>query len=78
MIEQRPPAYSALKIAGERAYKLARSGESVDLARGRSKFMPSKSLVTIIRSWSCWSDAAAALTFARSAATWPWRWAPAP
>ncbi len=30
-IRQRPPAYSALKVAGERAYDLARSGEVVDL-----------------------------------------------
>ncbi len=28
-IEQRPPAYSAVKIDGERAYRLARSGQSV-------------------------------------------------
>jgi len=31
-IEQRPPAYSALKVAGRAAYKLARRGEAVDLA----------------------------------------------
>jgi tRNA pseudouridine55 synthase len=30
-IEQRPPAYSALKIAGQPAYKLARRGEQPDL-----------------------------------------------
>lgn len=30
-MEQRPPAYSAIKVAGRRAYKLARKGESVDL-----------------------------------------------
>ena len=30
-IAQRPPAFSALKIAGERAYDLARSGEAVAL-----------------------------------------------
>lgn len=30
-IRQRPPAYSALKVAGERAYDLARRGEAVDL-----------------------------------------------
>jgi len=32
LIEQRPPIYSALKIQGRRAYKLARSGKEVDLA----------------------------------------------
>ncbi len=31
-ISQRPPAYSAIKIAGQRAYDLAREGEVVDLA----------------------------------------------
>jgi tRNA pseudouridine55 synthase len=31
-IQQRPPAYSALKIRGRRAYELARRGESVALA----------------------------------------------
>jgi tRNA pseudouridine55 synthase len=30
-IEQRPPAFSALKVGGRRAYKLARSGETVEL-----------------------------------------------
>jgi tRNA pseudouridine55 synthase len=32
-IQQRPPAYSALKIAGRRAYDLAREGHRVELAR---------------------------------------------
>ena len=31
-IEQRPPAYSALKVDGKRAYDLARAGERVELA----------------------------------------------
>jgi tRNA pseudouridine55 synthase len=31
-IEQVPPAYSALKVGGERAYDLARAGEAVELA----------------------------------------------
>ena len=31
-IEQKPPAFSAIKINGERAYDLARDGEPVDLA----------------------------------------------
>lgn len=31
-IEQVPPAFSAIKIAGERAYDLARGGEKVELA----------------------------------------------
>ncbi len=31
-IAQRPPAYSALKVAGQRAYRLARAGQHVDLA----------------------------------------------
>jgi len=32
LIDQVPPAYSALKIAGKRAYDLARAGEDVQLA----------------------------------------------
>jgi len=31
-IEQRPPAFSAVKVDGERAYDLARAGETLDLA----------------------------------------------
>lgn len=31
-IHQRPPAYSAVKVAGERAYDLARTGRPVELA----------------------------------------------
>jgi len=31
-IEQRPPAYSALKVGGRRAYELARQGQHVELA----------------------------------------------
>ncbi len=34
-IEQVPPAYSALKLGGERAYDLARAGEEVELAGRR-------------------------------------------
>lgn len=31
-IQQRPPAYSALKVAGKRAYAMAREGQEVELA----------------------------------------------
>ncbi len=31
-ISQRPPAYSAIKVAGRRAYAMARAGESVELS----------------------------------------------
>ena len=34
-IAQRPPAYSAIKVAGRRAYAMARAGESVELAERR-------------------------------------------
>jgi tRNA pseudouridine55 synthase len=30
-VTQRPPAYSAIKVSGQRAYKLARAGQAVDL-----------------------------------------------
>lgn len=32
LVRQRPPAYSAVKVAGRRAYALARAGEQVELA----------------------------------------------
>jgi tRNA pseudouridine55 synthase len=32
VLRQRPPAYSAVKVGGERAYRLARRGEEVELA----------------------------------------------
>ena len=32
-IAQRPPAYSAIKVAGRRAYAMARAGETVELRR---------------------------------------------
>jgi tRNA pseudouridine55 synthase len=38
LIEQVPPQYSAIKIQGERAYDLARDGETVELQPGRSRF----------------------------------------
>lgn len=34
-IDQRPPAFSAIKVAGKRAYDLARAGESPDLPARR-------------------------------------------
>ena len=34
-IEQRPPAYSAIKVAGRRAYAMARAGQTVELAPRR-------------------------------------------
>jgi tRNA pseudouridine55 synthase len=31
-VQQKPPSYSAIKVSGERAYDLARAGETMDLA----------------------------------------------
>ncbi len=44
-ISQVPPQYSAVKIDGERAYKLARAGEDLELA-ARPLFVESLSLVS--------------------------------
>ena len=46
-IRQRPPAYSAVKIQGERAYKRARRGEHVE--------MPER-IVTVYRFRQLWRD----------------------
>ena len=39
VIRQRPPAYSAVKVAGRRAYELARAGEAVELAEREVEVM---------------------------------------
>ena len=44
-ITQRPPAYSAIKVAGRRAYAMARAGETVELA-GREVVIHSLELVS--------------------------------
>lgn len=47
-ISQRPPAFSAVKVGGRRAYELARAGESVELAAR---------LVTVHRFEEIWRSA---------------------
>jgi tRNA pseudouridine55 synthase len=47
LIPQRPPAYSAVKVGGERAYKRARRGEKLE--------MPER-LVTVYRFEQLWRD----------------------
>jgi tRNA pseudouridine55 synthase len=46
-VRQRPPAYSAVKVAGRRAYELARAGEEVTLAERE---------VTVTRFAQLWRD----------------------
>jgi tRNA pseudouridine55 synthase len=46
-IRQRPPAYSAVKVGGERAYRLARRGEAVELPERE---------VTVTRFEQLWRD----------------------
>ena len=46
-IRQRPPAYSAVKVAGRRAYALARAGETVELPERE---------VTVTRFQELWRD----------------------
>jgi tRNA pseudouridine55 synthase len=47
VVRQRPPAYSALKVGGRRAYELARAGETVELAERE---------VTVHRFEQTWHD----------------------
>jgi tRNA pseudouridine55 synthase len=47
VIRQRPPAYSAVKIAGKRAYALARAGETVEIPERE---------VTVTRFEPLWRD----------------------
>mgnify|MGYP001793842746 CR=1 FL=1 len=46
-IQQRPPAFSAIKIKGERAYKLARDGQDIDMPE-REVHIESLSLTEIV------------------------------
>ncbi len=46
-VRQRPPAYSAVKVGGRRAYRLARAGESVELPERE---------VTVHRFEQLWQD----------------------
>ena len=41
-IRQRVPAYSAVKIGGQRAYKLARAGREFETPRARLRFIASR------------------------------------
>ena len=78
-IEQRPPAFSALKIRGRPAYKLARQGKPVELQSAAGGNLPDRGQgVPSIPSWFWRSTAAAARTSARWAAIWPSRWARRP
>jgi tRNA pseudouridine55 synthase len=47
LVRQRPPAYSAVKVGGERAYRLARRGEAVELPERE---------VTVTRFEQLWRD----------------------
>jgi tRNA pseudouridine55 synthase len=47
VLRQRPPAYSAVKVGGRRAYALARAGEAVELAERP---------VTVYRFEQAWAD----------------------
>jgi tRNA pseudouridine55 synthase len=73
-IEQRPPAFSALKIDGKRAYHLARAGESVELKLRRVTI---ERLEMIGRPDADHADFVVQCgkgTYIRSlGATWPWR-----
>ena len=42
-MRQRPPAYRAVKVGGERAYEKARRGEAVEGPRARSRCTASSS-----------------------------------
>ena len=77
-IEQRPPAFSALKFTvGPRIDWLGKASRS-SCRRGRSRFSASRSGDTSIPNWFWRSIAAAARISVRWAATWPKHWARGP
>ena len=58
-IKQRPPIYSAIKINGQRAYKLARKGVEVEMPERTVTIHPKGALLfngaaTWRTSWPCW------------------------
>ena len=70
-IEQVPPAYSAAKVAGRRAYDLARRGEEVTLRPRPVRIDASTYWITPIRIWNWRCIAAREPTSVR----WPAIWA---
>ena len=77
-IMQRPPAYSAIKVQGRRAYDLARKGRPVELKPREVMIHRLEVVAMIIRNLSCGWSAAAGRISVRWAATWPNRWARRP
>ena len=77
-IEQVPPAFSALKIDGKRAYDLARAGEAVELKpRARHDRTPGACWAGRTRIMQIsWLPAAKAPISGRWAAIWRSPWAP--
>ena len=75
-IEQVPPRYSAIKVDGERAYDLARGGETVELAPRTIDGSPFASSWTCrIPTMPCWRrNAARALMCGPWPAIWAGRW----
>src|SRR6516162_4260195 len=80
-ISQVPPGVSAIKVGGQRAYKLTRAGAAPELAAARSPSTSSRSPASVppVTSWTSMprSAARAARTSARWRATSAWRSAPA-
>ena len=66
-IEQMPPAYSALKVDGKRAYDLARAGEAVDL-QSRTVTIFELRLLTASRDSATFSATVSKGTYIRSLA----------
>jgi tRNA pseudouridine55 synthase len=66
-ILQQPPAYSAIKIAGERAYDLARDGETVEIA-ARAVTIHSLTLIEDDRDWATFEAECGKGTYVRSIA----------
>jgi tRNA pseudouridine55 synthase len=68
IIQQRPPAYSAIKVAGRRAYALARAGRAPELAARRVEIAELRLLTAVDRDHADFEAVVGEGTYVRSLA----------
>ncbi len=74
-LTQVPPAFSAIKVQGERAYDLAREGEQVILEPRTVEVFQARLLAALADSAEFEIRCGKALTSGLGCAIWRWRWA---
>jgi len=77
-IEQTPPAYSAVKVHGRKAYEMAREGEEVELAPRKINVYHLEVLEWALRKWSLMCTAPPEHMYVRWQMMWARPWAAEP